>query len=102
MDNIEPRLVTVCFTTICQIPPKVMGNQSHMVLHAKRERLVAVGSLPIAGASFSIDRILVKHLYCTAKVDVYILFEGAYGNNSVKIVERYRAIHLSATLLLNY
>lgn len=78
MDNIEPQLEIVFLTIICQIPPKVMGNQSHMVLHAKRERLVAVGSLPIAGASFSIDRILVKHLYCTAKVDIYILFEGAF------------------------
>ena len=46
--------------TICQILLKVIGKQSYMVLHVMREGLVAIRSLLIAGASFNIDRILMK------------------------------------------
>lgn len=46
--------------TIRQILLKVIGKQSYMVLHVMREGLVATRSLLIAGASFNIDRILMK------------------------------------------
>lgn len=54
------RLEIVFPIIICQILLKVIGKQSYMVLHVMREGLVAIRSLLIAGASFNIDRILMK------------------------------------------